>query len=186
MHPSSHKIYIVLARNLGCKHQNRPTALFLQAGKKMYSNLFKVKNQFLAIASITIMLVMLCSAPASFAQGRGGQNMAERMKAQADEVVKALALTGEKEVQVRGILEAETKERASIFEGFQGQDRNARQMMREEMTELGERTTEKLKAVLSEEEMEKYKKVQAEIQERRRGQFGGGRGGQRGGQPPIN
>ena len=35
-------------------------------------------------------------------------------------------------------------------------------------------------------QMEKYKKVQAEIQERRRAQFGGRRGGQRGGQSSIN
>ncbi len=134
----------------------------------------------------TFLLIFFCGASITMAQGRGGQNMAERMKAQADEVVKALALTGEKEALVRGILEEEAKERMSIFEGFQGQDRDARQMMRTEMAELGERTNEKLTAVLSEQEMEKYKKVQAEIQERRRGQFGGGRRGQRGSQPPIN
>ncbi|MFK7846320.1 MAG: hypothetical protein AB8G77_13565 [Rhodothermales bacterium] len=143
-----------------------------------------IRYRFLGKGLAVLFLCLVCSVPAAMAQRPGGQDMAERMKAQVDEVVKALGLQGEKEVQVRQILGTESEERASIMQGFQGQDRNARQAMREEMTELGERTSEKLAAVLSEEEMEKYKKVQAEIQERRRSQFGGRRGG--GGQPRIN
>lgn len=149
----------------------------------MNTNLLNMRFRLVGRGLLVLFLCLLCSVPAAMAQRPGGQDMAERMKAQVDEVVKALSLKGEKEVQVRSILEKESEERASIMEGFQGQDRNARQMIREEMSQLGERTSEKIAAVLSEEEMEKYKKVQAEIQERRRAQFGGRRGG---GQPRIN
>lgn len=133
------------------------------------------------VASL-VMLVLLLSASPALAQRQGGQNMQERLKAQIDEVVKGLALSEEKEVQVRGILEEQAKERATIFQGFQGQDRNARQMMREEMNELNKRTNEKLSAVLSEEEMKNYEKIQAEMRERQRSQFGGRRGGRGAGQ----
>ena len=168
------------------KHHTGPGPYFYETGKTMSTNTAKFKIPFVKIGLAALIFILFSSSPSAFAQGRGGQDMAERMKAQVDEVVKALALTGEKEVQVKGILEEEAKERATIFEGFQGQDRNARSMMREEMTALGERTKEKLKAVLSEEEMVRYEKIQTDIQERRRSQSGGGRGGQGGGRPPIN
>ena len=130
--------------------------------------------------------VMLCSGflTTAHGQGFGGQNMEERLKAQIDEVMTAMALAEEKDVEVRLVLEEEMTQRMSIMQGFQGQGRNARAAMREEMTALEKKTEEKLKAVLSEEEMEKYAKIQSEIRERRRGQFGGGRRG--GGQPRIN
>ncbi len=141
----------------------------------------------LVLKTLTLCLMLLsASAMSAFAQrGGGGADMAERMKAQVDELVKALALPEEKSELVRGILEEEANERATIFQGFQGQDRNARQAMREEMNELQTRTNEKLSAVLSEEEMEKYTKMQAEMRERRRSQFGE-RGGRGGGQPRVN
>ncbi len=126
---------------------------------------------------IFLILTLSIGSSVAFAQGFSREDMAERMKAQIDEVVTELALAEEKEVQVRGILESEAEERASIIQGFQGQDRNARQMMREEMGELSKRTNEQLSAVLSEEEMEKYDKILKEIRERRRAQFGGGRRG---------
>lgn len=133
-------------------------------------------------------MLLLAGTMSAFAQRgeRGGGNMEERMKAQMDELITALALPEEKSELVRGILAEEAKERTTIFQGFQGQDRNARQAMRQEMTELDSRTKEKLSAVLSEEEMEKYTKIQSEMRERRRSQFGGGRAGRGGTQPRVN
>ena len=148
----------------------------------MKPSLANIGNYMIKRVAMVFVLFAFVATPAAFAQGGGSQNMEERMKAQIDEVVKALALSEEKSVQVRGILEEESRERMTIFQGSQGQDRNARRMMREEMNELGERTNEKLAAVLSEEEMEKYTKIQKEMQERRRAQFGGRRGGRGGGQ----
>ncbi|MEM8484370.1 MAG: hypothetical protein AAF564_02420 [Bacteroidota bacterium] len=143
-----------------------------------------------ALKTLTLCVMLLLAGTLSaFAQRGergGGANMEERMKAQVEELVTALALPDEKSELVRGILSEEAKERTTIFSGFQGQDRNARQAMREEMNELTSRTNEKLAAVLSEEEMEKYTKIQAEMRERRRSEFGG-RGGRGGGaQPRVN
>ena len=135
---------------------------------------------------VMLLLAGTMSAFAQRGERGGGANMEERMKAQMDELITALSLPEEKSALVRGILSEEAKERATIFQGFQGQDRNARQAMRQEMTELEGRTKEKLSAVLSEEEMEKYTKIQSEMRERRRSQFGGGRGGRGGTQPRVN
>lgn len=143
-----------------------------------------------ALKTLTLCVMMLLAGTMSaFAQRgeRGGANMEERMKAQMDELITALALPAEKSELVRGILTEEAKARTTIFQGFQGQDRNARQAMRQEMTELESQTKEKLSAVLSAEEMEKYTKIQSEMRERRRSQFGGSRGGRGGGtQPRVN
>ena len=143
-----------------------------------------ISNKLFRRAVLAFAFISFLATPDAFAQRNGRQNMQERMKEQINEVVTALALSDEKEVQVRGILEEEANERATIFQGAQGQDRNARRMMREEMAQLTERTNEKLTAVLSEEEMEKYNKIQSEMRERRRAQFGG-RGG-RGAGSSIN
>ena len=114
-----------------------------------------------------------------FAQGFGSpEQRAERAKAMVEEVVGKLALEDEKATQVREILMAQTEQQGAIVETYAGQrDRNARSMMRQEMQDLQAETTEKLSTVLSEEKMEVYKATIAEIQERRRSQFGGRRGG---------
>ena len=104
----------------------------------MKSSLANIGNYMIKRVVLVFALFAFIATPAVFAQGGGFQNMEERMKAQIDEVVKALALSEEKSVQVRGILEEESRERMTIFQGSQGQDRNARRMMREEMNELGD------------------------------------------------
>ena len=118
-------------------------------------------------------------AHTGFAQGFGNpEQRAERAKAQVEEIVGKLDLQDDQAKQVREILMAQSEEQASIFEAYAGQrDRNARGMMRQEMQDLQAMTTEKLSTVLSEDKMKVYKETIAEIQERRRAQFGGRRGG---------
>ncbi|MBX2818199.1 MAG: hypothetical protein KTR29_00920 [Rhodothermaceae bacterium] len=117
----------------------------------------------------------------SFAQGFGSpEQRAERAKAQVEEIVGKLDLQDDQAKQVRDILMAQSEEQVSIFEAYAGQrDRNARGMMRQEMQDLQAMTTEKLSTVLSEDKLKVYKETVAEIQERRRGQAGGRRGGNR-------
>lgn len=119
----------------------------------------------------------------AFAQGFGNpEQRAERAKAQVEEIMGKLALEDVKATQVREILMTQTEQQGTIFETYAGQrDRNARSMMRQEMQDLQAETNEKLTTVLSEEEMKVYKETIAELQERRRSQFGGRRGG--GGSP---
>ena len=116
----------------------------------------------------------------SFAQGFGNpEARAERAKAQIDEVMKKLNLDEEKSEQVRTILAEQSEQQGAIFEAYAGQqDRDSRSMMRQEMDDLRGMTNEKLKAILSADEMKVYNETVAEIRERMRGRFGGGRRGQ--------
>lgn len=128
------------------------------------------------ICGLTLVFVFLAGQQSVLAQGQRGGNMEERMKARVDAVVKELAITGDKETKVREILDTQGKAQMELMQAFRGQDRNSRKMMREELETLREETTEKLATVLSDEEMEKYKKMQEEMAQRRRG----GRQGQQG------
>ena len=112
------------------------------------------------------------------AQGFGSpEQRAERAKAMVEEVIGKLEIKDDKANQVREILMAQSEQQSAIFETYAGQrDRNARSMMRQEMQDLQAMTSEKLSVVLSEDEMKRYKETVAEIQERRRSQFGGRRG----------
>ena len=125
---------------------------------------------------IFVVAVMLV-APSAFAQ-RGQMDpeaRAERMKAQVDEIVKKLELDEEKSESVRAVLGEHNEKQSELFSSYAGQGREAMQLMREEMQELQKSTDEKLKGVLSEQEMKTYKKLREEMRPRR-GQRGGRRG----------
>lgn len=124
-----------------------------------------------------LMLALVMMAPSAFAQ-RGQvdpEARAERMKAQVDEIVKKLELDEEKSESVRAILGEQSEKQSELFASYAGQGREAMQLMREEMQELQKSTNEKLKNVLSEEQMKTYKKLREEMSPRR-GQRGGRRG----------
>lgn len=131
---------------------------------------------------LVLMFALACMAPSSFAQ-RGPvdpEARAERMKAQVDEIVKKLELDEEKAESVRTILGEQNEKQAELSSSYAGQGREAMQMMREEMQEIQKATNEKLKGVLSEEQMETYEKLRAEMRPAR------GQGGGRRGQASIN
>ena len=152
------------------------TLLYIQ-----YISNIMIKHTQRLIFVWAVMSLSLVST--GFAQGFGSpEQRAERAKAQIEEILGKLALEDEKAEQVRGILMTQSEEQGAIFEAYAGQrNRDARSMMRQEMQDLQAMTAEKLSAVLSDEEMKVYQETIAEIQERRRGQFGGRRGG--GGSP---
>ena len=147
---------------------------------KAYPGITKITRLFSIFMFTTLLITQALNAQGRRGGGPGGEGMAERMKAQVEEVVAKLELGDEKAETVRGILEKEAEERIALFQGFSGnQDRSARQAMREEMETIQKNTREELAGILSEEELEKYDKIQAEMRERRRGQ------GRRG-QPRVN
>lgn len=123
------------------------------------------------------LLAVTLVAPSAFAQ-RGQMDpeaRAERMKAQVDEIVKKLELDEEKSESVRTILGEQNEKQSELFSSYAGQGREAMQLMREEMQELQKNTDEKLKGVLSEEQMKTYNKLREEMMPQRR-QRGGRRG----------
>jgi hypothetical protein len=109
--------------------------------------------------------------------GMGGGNFDPQamLDRQMEELKESLELSDDQEKQVREIItsgfETMRKAREEMQDG--GGDREA---MREKMQAMREEQTQKIKAVLSEEQFTKYEKIQAERRERMRqgGGFGGG------------
>jgi periplasmic protein CpxP/Spy len=94
---------------------------------------------------------------------------------QMEELKEGLDLSDDQEKQVREILTAGSETMRKTREEMQdgGGDRDA---MREKMQQMREEQTEKIKAVLTEDQFTKYEQIQAERRERMR-QGGGGFGG---------
>ena len=125
---------------------------------------------------LVLLLLLAGFTSPALGQRAGGQNMEERMQAEIEAVMDSLALSEEKDVQVRAILAEDLQERTSLMQDLRGQNRDARAAMREKMTALDAQTDEKLEAVLSAPEMEKYTRVRDELRESQRGRPGGGQG----------
>lgn len=109
--------------------------------------------------------------------GMGGGNFdpAAFVDRQMEELKESLELSDDQEKQVREIITAGFETMREAREGMQDGDREA---MREKMQAIREEQTQKIKAVLSEEQFTKYEQIQKERRERMR-QGGGGFGGPR-------
>lgn len=107
--------------------------------------------------------------------GMGGGNFdpAAFVDRQMEELKESLELSDDQEKQVREIITAGFETMREAREGMQDGDREA---MREKMQAMREEQTQKIKAVLSEEQFTKYEQIQKERRERMR-QGGGGFGG---------
>lgn len=108
--------------------------------------------------------------------GMGGGNFdpAAFVDRQMEELKEGLELSDDQEKQVREIILAGFETMSKAREGMQ--DGGDREAMREKMQQMRDEQTEKIKAVLSEEQFAKYEKIQEERRERMR-QGGGGFGG---------
>jgi hypothetical protein len=110
--------------------------------------------------------------------GMGGGNFdpAAFVDRQMEELKSGLELSDDQEKQVREIITAGFETMRKAREGMQ--DGGDREAMREKMQQMREEQTQKIKAVLSEEQFTKYEQIQQERRERMR-QGGGGQGGPR-------
>jgi Spy/CpxP family protein refolding chaperone len=108
--------------------------------------------------------------------GMGGGNFdpAAFVDRQMEELKESLELSDEQEKQVREIITAGFETMRQAREEMQDGSGD-REAMREKMQAMREEQTQKIKAVLSEEQFAKYEQIQAERRERMR--QGGGFGG---------
>ncbi len=106
--------------------------------------------------------------------GGGNFDPAAFVDRQMEELKEGLELSDDQEKQVREIILAGFETMSKAREGMQ--DGGDREAMREKMQQMRDEQTEKIKAVLSEEQFAKYEKIQEERRERMR-QGGGGFGG---------
>lgn len=96
------------------------------------------------------------------------EQMRARFEEQNKELAQELALTEEQTPKFMEIMTAAVDERIEMFAEMRGGGGD-RQGIREKMAALDEETTEKLAEVLTEEQMKKYKEIQANRPRRRRG-----------------
>ena len=78
-----------------------------------------------------------------------------------------LDLTDEQTEGIRTILLSQGEKGQAMFETARGEGREAMMELRPRMEELGEETSEQVEALLTEDQIPEYRKIQAEIQEQR-------------------
>ncbi len=78
-----------------------------------------------------------------------------------------LNLTDEQTEGIRTILLSQGEKGQAMFETARGEGREAMMELRPRMEELGEETREQVEALLTEDQIPEYRKIQAEIQEQR-------------------
>ncbi len=106
------------------------------------------------------LVASLWLAPLTFAQRPSPEEMKERMAIRTDTLIQQLNLTAEQQDPVRAILEASNTKQLELRD--QARESGSFGSMREGMTALNEETEMKLGAVLTEEQMATYKKIQEE------------------------
>lgn len=100
--------------------------------------------------------------------GRGGPPQLERMEALIDTVVTDLQLDQTQEDQFREIMAGDLEKRRAMFESARG-DRTAMRELRESMSELDQATDSALVSIFSEDQMNRYRQIRAELMPRGRG-----------------
>ena len=81
---------------------------------------------------------------------------------------KRLHLTEEQEDEVRSIIEKQGEKHSQIIQKYQDQGREGRYLLRRDLQALQEATDKKLETVLTEKQIEKYRKIQEEWRQERR------------------
>ena len=79
-----------------------------------------------------------------------------------------LGLTEEQEAKIRPILEDESAKRHAIFEKYQGQGRQSRSSLRDELQQLRATTDQRLGTILTKTQMEEYRKMREEARQHMR------------------
>ena len=163
---------------------------------------YERRQNFLAsilrITACLLLITVLACSPTRAARGgmgspRGGMPFPQQTPEEILAMMKErLNLTEEQEAKVKPIIEEQCEARDEIIAKFKGQGRESRRSMRSELQAHQEVTEEKLSAVLTEEQLEEYRKIQEEQRQRMReqtkermgkgrrggmGGMGGGRGG---------
>ncbi len=128
----------------------------------------EVERMHRAILVMVGMLTLAAWPTDLVAQQRGAGPMAAPTDSLIDAYSSRLNLTDEQSMNLKEILEAQSKKAQEMFEAVSGQGREAMMEMRPKMEQLGKETSEQVEALLTEDQIPEYRKIQAENQERRR------------------
>lgn len=118
------------------------------------------------IAVLAALLIVATWPTDLKAQGRGpGPVVTDSLM---DSYVSRLNLTGEQETSLRSILETQSETAQEMISVARAEGREAMGAMRPKLQRLQEVTNAQVEALLTEDQIPEYQKIQAEIQELRR------------------
>jgi hypothetical protein len=122
--------------------------------------------QWITRAAYAVLLFVAVPSTAS-----AQQQMRRDLGAATDSLIATyqarLNLTDEQTEGIRTILLSQGEKGQAMFETARGEGREAMMELRPRMEELGEETSEQVEALLTEDQIPEYRKIQAEIQEQR-------------------
>jgi hypothetical protein len=118
------------------------------------------------IALIATLLILAAWPTDLRAQGRNPDPVVT--DSLIDSYASRLNLTTEQEIALRSILETQSEKAQEMIGAARAQGREAMGAMRPKLQELQEDTNKQVQAVLTEDQIPEYHKIQAEIQEMRR------------------
>jgi hypothetical protein len=122
-----------------------------------------VRTIIAALAALSIVTLWPTDVQA---QGRGpGPIVTDSLM---DSYVLRLDLTSDQEASLRSILETQSEKAREMMGAARAGGREAMEAMRPKLQELQEDTTADVEALLTEEQIPEYHKIQAELQEMRR------------------
>jgi len=123
------------------------------------------------IACLTLLTLLACSP--SRARNRGRIPQGKMPDDLISVMNKRLNISEEQVLQVRPIIEQECEKRRQIIENYFGQGREAMISIRTELQELQDATETKLSTILTDKQMEEYRKIRdqerQEMREKMRG-----------------
>lgn len=148
----------------------------ISACKRSFLNHF-----FIILAACSLLITTLVYSSAD-AQIRGRIPEAKTADQIIADMKDQLNLTDEQEAKIRPIIEEQIKKRGALIEKYQGQGREGMGSLRNEMQELSKSTENQLQSILTKEQMENYRNMQAEERQKMRKGFRGRRSGKLRGQ----
>ena len=109
-----------------------------------------------------LLAIFLVAAPDVWCGQHGSAQNPEKA---FEKLKERLNLTDEQEEEIRPIIEQKHLKQKEIFQKYQGRSKEERQAMWGELQEVQNNTQEQLHEILSEEQIEEYKKIREEKKE---------------------
>lgn len=134
------------------------------------------KQRTVSLAILIFLLVSIGTAlslmvlPILPAMAERGRQMPDADQVMA-RLIERLDLTDAQADQVRPIIEEQLEKQKAVFEKYRGQGREGFRAARPEMQAIRQETEDRLKDVLTDEQMEKYRIWKEEVRDSRRKRF---------------
>lgn len=123
---------------------------------------------------LVLALLSIVAAPAWARQDSGASQQKERIEQRIDDLKERLALTPEQIEQIRPVLEDELRKAQAVRQKYSGstQSRRTRLKMARELKEIQSSADDRLRKILTKEQMNELKKIREERRAQLRQQMG--------------